>query len=77
MSLRLFDCMWFAGSSVVYLVIIGWFRFFFQTLVGFLRFVWLSVSLCGHGFGLFACKCGFYVYVNVLSLYVWWGYSAR
>lgn len=71
MSLGQFDFMWFVGSSVVYLVIIGWFSVFFQALVGFLWFVWLSVSLCGHGFGLFASKCGFYVYVNV-----WWGYSA-
>lgn len=38
-----------------------------------LRFVWLSVSLCGFWFGLFASMCGFYVYVSVLRLYVYLG----
>lgn len=40
----------------------------------FWRFVWLSVSLCGCGFGLFASQCGFYV-VCVLGIFCWltWG----
>lgn len=45
----------------------GW-LIFSQVLVGFLWFPRLSVCLCGFRFGLFASKCGFYVYEPVCVL---------
>lgn len=66
--------MWFAGCLRD--LFCGVVFFFSQVPVVLLRFVWLSISLCGFWFGLFASMCGFYVYASVLNLYVCLGYSA-
>lgn len=63
--LELFLCGLLALAQLIWLG-----RVFSQVLVVLLWFVWLSISLCGFWFGLFASMCGFYVYVSVLNVYV-------
>lgn len=80
MCLLLFYCRWFTSSGSGLFpgpVSPGAGGTFFCCCL-FLWFVWLSVGLCGWGFGVFASRSGFYVYMSMLSVYVCWegGYSA-